>query len=129
MMNIRLITDCEQCWKQPHIMADYSNCSCARIEWDPLPIPNSYAIVKVTYRFLSEPYQKSYKVYGHKMPLSWLYDILGSITGIQIVFRYVDPHYLLTTESDPISLSNLQIYTIRDKIGTASYLYGDMSAY
>ena len=126
-MNIRIEKECNHCWKFQHMLADRSRCNGPRIEWT--PYPNTTAKVRVTYRFLSEKYQKDYKAEGNTFPLINLFDINGAVTGIGIVFEYYDPYYLVYSESEPIWLNELQLYTIRDIIGTGSYLYGEMSAF
>lgn len=126
-MNIRLEKECSQCWKYQNMIGDRSNCCGPRIVWD--VVPGTRTIIRVSYRFLSDLYQKDYVEYGNSFSLYNLFDINGAVTGIAIIFQYVDEYFMLVTESQPFFLSELQLYTIRDIIGTGSYLYGEMSAY
>lgn len=128
-MNIRLYTKCSHCWATQNLVIGICNhCFEPRIEWD--PIPETFTIVRVTYRFLSERYMKDYYVYNNNyFPLLQLFDIIGSVTGIQLIFRYVNPYYLVQKDSNPIALSDEQLYNIRDFLGSKSYLYGENSAF
>lgn len=127
-MNVSLHTKCSHCWISRNLT--FGPCSHSfepRIEWT--PIPNCITIIRVTYRFIAERYQKDYVSYGNTFPLVNLFDIIGAVTGIQLIFRYVNPFYLVQKDSNPVFLSNEQVYEIRDFLGSKSYLYGENSAF
>jgi hypothetical protein len=127
-MNVRLFTKCSHCWASRNLT--FGSCGHSfepRIEWD--PIPDCITIVRVTYRFIAERYQKDYIVHGRTFPLVNLFDIIGAVTGIQLIFRYINPFLLVQKDSNPIFLSEEQLYQVRDFLGSKSYLYGENSAF
>lgn len=127
-MNIALFTKCDQCWSSRNtIMGSCSHQFDPRIQWN--TIRDCITIVRVTYRFIAEMHQKDYLVTGNSFSLLNLFPIIGSITGVQLIFRYINPFLMIQKDSSPIYLSNEQVYNIRDYLGSKSYLYGENSAF